>query len=122
MHTVLLLVFVVVTVTLRLLVGAARRRARRVVVGYGLYAHGRERGASRVHCRDGHVRRGGLHVHGCEALVERGDYALDARDDLVVGHRKRVDVQAEHLGNYAAEVEQLERKKKKKIDKNLMKS
>ena len=97
-----LVMMVLVAMVLWLL---AARRTRRVIVRYGLNAHGREGGARRLDC--GHWHGGRLHVHGGEALVERGDDALDARDDLVVGHRQRVHVQTEHLGYHTTEIKQL---------------
>ena len=56
-------------------------------------------------------------LHVVERRVERDDRGdvrlvgedelLEARDDLIVGHRQRVDVEAEHARDHLAEVQQL---------------
>ena len=95
-------------------------------------AHGRTHPSHGAACaRHGAQHPGGVLVaspeavlHVVERRVERDDRSdvrlvgedelLEARDDLVVGHRQRVDVEAEHACDHLAEVQQLNEHREQK--------
>ena len=107
------------------LVALTTRRQRPGARGRPHPAHGAARP------RHGAQHSGGVLVAGPEAVLhvverrvegdDRGDVRLvgedellEARDDLVVGHRQRVDVETEHARDHLAEVQQLSEHRKQK--------